>query len=491
MPFKQSTYPKLLSLHTSLMEETGITQSTKRIAVVTGSNKGIGLEICRQLASNGVTVILTARDENRGLEAVRNLKASGLSDILFHQLDVTNQTSIASLAEFIKTKFKKLDILVNNAGVGDFDSLVGPNAKKGEIFKQSLEDAEACLKTNYYGVKLLTEELIPLLQQSDSPKIVNVSSSFGKLEYVSNEKAKEQLSEIDGLTVEKVDEVVKWYYEDLREDLLETKGWPLSVSAYKVSKAALIGYTRVMAKNYPKIAINTVCPGYVKTDLNYNTGIYTVEQGAKGPVMLALLPHARDENRGLEAVRNLKASGLSDILFHQLDVTNQTSIASLAEFIKTKFKRLDILINNAGIVGTVVDPEDRHQYDLSVYLSNEKAKEKLSEIDGLTVEKVDEVVKWFYEDLREDLPETRGWPLHFSAYKVSKAALNGYTRVMAKNYPKIAINAVCPGYVKTDINYNLGIYTVEQGAKGPVMLALLSHGGPSGLFYSQTEVSTF
>ncbi|KAG5563151.1 hypothetical protein RHGRI_005789 [Rhododendron griersonianum] len=293
MPFKQSTYPKLLSLHTSLMEETGITQSTKRIAVVTGSNKGIGLEICRQLASNGVTVILTARDENRGLEAVRNLKASGLSDILFHQLDVTNQTSIASLAEFIKTKFKKLDILVNNAGVGDFDSLVGPNAKKGEIFKQSLEDAEACLKTNYYGVKLLTEELIPLLQQSDSPKIVNVSSSFGKLEYVSNEKAKEQLSEIDGLTVEKVDEVVKWYYEDLREDLLETKGWPLSVSAYKVSKAALIGYTRVMAKNYPKIAINTVCPGYVKTDLNYNTGIYTVEQGAKGPVMLALLPHGR------------------------------------------------------------------------------------------------------------------------------------------------------------------------------------------------------
>ncbi|KAI8569423.1 hypothetical protein RHMOL_Rhmol02G0277900 [Rhododendron molle] len=283
MPLKQSTYPDLLSLHTiitSLMEETGITQSTKRIAVVTGSNKGIGLEICRQLASNGVTVILTARDKNRGLEAVQNLKASGLSDILFHQLDVTNQTSIASLAEFIKTKFKRLDILIESS-----------NAKKSEIFKQSLEEAEACLRTNYYGVKLLTEELIPLLQQSDSPKIVNVSSTLGKLQYLSNEKAKEKLSEIDGLTVEKVDEVVKWFYEDLREDLLETKGWPANFSAYKVSKAALNGYTRVMAKNYPKIAINAVCPGYVKTDINYNTGIYTVEQGAKGPVMLALLPH--------------------------------------------------------------------------------------------------------------------------------------------------------------------------------------------------------
>lgn len=83
-----------------------------RVAVVTGSNKGIGLEICKQLASNGVMVILTARDENRGLQAVQNLRTSGLSDILFHQLDVTNQASIASLAEFIKTEFKKLDILV-------------------------------------------------------------------------------------------------------------------------------------------------------------------------------------------------------------------------------------------------------------------------------------------------------------------------------------------------------------------------------------------
>lgn len=83
-----------------------------RIAVVTGSNKGIGLEICRQLATKGVVVILTARDQNRGLEAVQSLKASGLSNIHFHQLDVTNQNSIASLAEFIKSKFKKLDILV-------------------------------------------------------------------------------------------------------------------------------------------------------------------------------------------------------------------------------------------------------------------------------------------------------------------------------------------------------------------------------------------
>ena len=86
--------------------------SLLRCAVVTGANKGIGLGICRQLASNGIMVILTARDEKRGLEAVKQLKESGLSNVIFHQLDVKDSVSIASLADFIKTQFGKLDILV-------------------------------------------------------------------------------------------------------------------------------------------------------------------------------------------------------------------------------------------------------------------------------------------------------------------------------------------------------------------------------------------
>ena len=86
-----------------------------RIAVVTGGNKGIGLEICRQLASNGIKVVLTARDETRGTQAVEKLRnESGLSDVVFHQLDVTDASSIASLAEFIRTHFGKLDILVRD-----------------------------------------------------------------------------------------------------------------------------------------------------------------------------------------------------------------------------------------------------------------------------------------------------------------------------------------------------------------------------------------
>ncbi|CAL5442427.1 unnamed protein product [Camellia sinensis] len=503
----------------------------KRIAVVTGGNKGIGLEICRQLASNGIMVILTARDEKRGLEVVENLKACGLSGILFHQLEVTDHASITSMADFIKNKFGKLDILVNNAGISgsiiDEDAqkrlklvdIVSSNLKAEKFIEQSYEMGEACLGTNYYGVKLVTEELIPLLQLSDSAKIVNVSSTLGQLELVLNEKAKKELSDADSLTKEKVEEVLKRYLEDLKEDLLETKGWPVNISAYIMSKAALNAYTRVLAKKYPNIAINAVSPGFVKTDLNHHRGILTVEQGAKGPVMLALLPNggpsglfydqmeakriavvtgankgigleicrllasngitviltARDEKRSLEAVENLKTCGLSNIIFHQLGVTDQTSIASLADFIKTKFNKLDILEFLES------------QLMICYFISNEKAKKELNDIDGLTLEKVDDVIGRFLEDLKEDLLETKGWPIRVSAYKVSKAALNAYTRVLAKKYRNIVINAVSPGHVKTDINQNTGTLTVEHGAKWPVRLALLPHGGPSGLFYDQME----
>jgi (+)-neomenthol dehydrogenase len=85
-----------------------------RIAVVTGANKGIGFEICKQLASNGVEVILTARDVNKGNEAVEKLKAAGYSDVIFHQLDVGDKDSISSFANFIEIQFGKLDILVRN-----------------------------------------------------------------------------------------------------------------------------------------------------------------------------------------------------------------------------------------------------------------------------------------------------------------------------------------------------------------------------------------
>ncbi|WCJ27686.1 NAD(P)-binding Rossmann-fold superfamily protein [Euphorbia peplus] len=165
-----------------------------RYAVVTGANKGIGFGVCEQLASEGIVVILTARDEKRGLEAVQKLKDAGLSDyVVFHQLDVTDSHSITTLSDFIATHFGKLDILVNNAGVPgvkiDGDSLRASDpSKEGrelnwtEITTETYELAEECMAINYYGAKKMFEALIPLLQSSESPRIVNVSSTAGKLE---------------------------------------------------------------------------------------------------------------------------------------------------------------------------------------------------------------------------------------------------------------------------------------------------------------------
>ncbi|XP_061340155.1 (+)-neomenthol dehydrogenase-like [Gastrolobium bilobum] len=276
-------------------------EAAKRYAVVTGANKGIGFEICKQLASNGITVVLTARDDKRGLEAVDKLKQLGLSDqVVFHQLDVTDLNSIASLANFIKTQLGKLDILVNNAAImaANYDSdAFKASITAGEIVDWSRymtptdESVAAGFRANYYGAKDICEALIPLLKFSDSPRIVNVSSGLGNLEFISNGWAIGVLSDVESLTEEKVDEVLNQFLEDFRESLVETKGWPAFAPGYSVSKAALNAYTRILAKKYPTFYINAVSPGFVKTDLNYNNGILTVEEGAESAVRLALLPN--------------------------------------------------------------------------------------------------------------------------------------------------------------------------------------------------------
>ncbi|PIA49515.1 hypothetical protein AQUCO_01300364v1 [Aquilegia coerulea] len=286
------------------MEEMPSDSTQKRCAVVTGGNKGIGLEICRQLASNGILVILTARDEKRGTEAVESLKASGLSNVVFHQLDVIDPSSISSLANFIKNHFKKLDILVNNAAeigltieVDAFRAFNGfinvsdenPDLIKG-IMEQNYDKAEKCIEINYYGTKAVTEALLPFLQLSSSPNIVNVSSVYGTLQYLHNEKVKEELNNVESLTEERLDELLQCFLKDFKENKLEVNGWPITTSAYKMSKAAVNAYTRMLARKFHNMRINSAHPGYVKTDITCDTGFLTVEEGAKGPVKVALLP---------------------------------------------------------------------------------------------------------------------------------------------------------------------------------------------------------
>ncbi|XP_030540950.1 (+)-neomenthol dehydrogenase-like [Rhodamnia argentea] len=286
----------------------------ERYAVVTGANKGVGFAVCKLLASKGIVVVLTARDAKRGLEAIDKLKLEhGLSDhVVFHQLDVSDPASVSSLADFIKRKFRKLDILVNNAGVGgsilDADALrVSGIGKKqvdwSKIATETYELTEECLNINYYGAKRMVDAFIGLLQLSDSPRIVNVSSSAGRLEYLPEGWAKEVFSDAKSLTEEKMDEVLKEFLKDFKKGSLKTKGWPAQLSAYAVSKVALNAYTRIIAASYPAFHINCVCPGFVMTDINCNTGFSTPEEGAEGPVSLALLPNGGPSGRFFQGTK--------------------------------------------------------------------------------------------------------------------------------------------------------------------------------------------
>ncbi|CAN1157473.1 (+)-neomenthol dehydrogenase [Linum perenne] len=275
-----------------LLKTNGWPFFTPGYAVVTGGNKGIGFEICRQLASNGVTVVLTARDENRGLQAVQKLRHD---NIVFHQLDVADSSSISSLADFVTAQFGKLDILVNNAAIfgATFQHHDDGNPKMNwlDSITDTYELAEECFKTNYYGAKRMIETFLPLLQLSDSPRIVNVSAGMGKLTHIKNEWAKGVLGDAENLTEQRIEQVLNKFLSDFELGSLEAESWPTKAGAYTLSKAALNAYTRIVAaKNYPNFCINCVCPGYVKTDISMNTGFRTPEEGARGPVKLALLP---------------------------------------------------------------------------------------------------------------------------------------------------------------------------------------------------------
>ncbi|WVZ86514.1 hypothetical protein U9M48_033277 [Paspalum notatum var. saurae] len=317
---------------------TNLRPSNTRIAVVTGGNKGIGLEVCRQLATGGgVTVLLTARDETRGEAAVEKLREAGLSgDVIFHQLEITDDPSIARLAEFLRARFGKLDILINNAAVGAGEYVQDPSDSSAteekvrftcifgfsEIIDEKLvysmlsacvqqlrgldqrqrlevmfsgvretyDAAREGIKTNYYGTKNVIEALLPLLKASSDGRIVNVSSEFGLLRLINNEELKLELDDAEKLTEERLDELLAAYLRDFAAGEVEARGWPLYFSAYKVSKVMLNAYTRILARRHPELRINCAHPGYAHTDMTIQTGPLTPQEGASNLVKVALLP---------------------------------------------------------------------------------------------------------------------------------------------------------------------------------------------------------
>ncbi|XP_010523410.1 PREDICTED: (+)-neomenthol dehydrogenase [Tarenaya hassleriana] len=262
--------------------------SSENIAVVTGANRGIGFEIARQLAGQGLTVVLTARNAETGLEAAKVLQNECLK-VEFHQLDVTDSSSIREFGQWIKETFGGLDVLVNNAGV---------NYNLGS--DNSVEFAQTVVATNYYGTKNMTEAMIPLMRLSrQGTRIVNVSSRLGRLNgrrnRIANSALREALANPDTLTEELIDDTVSSFLNQVEDGTWESGGWPQTFTDYSVSKLAVNAYTRVKAKELSerpegeKVYVSCFCPGWVKTAMTGYEGNMSAEDAADTGVWLALL----------------------------------------------------------------------------------------------------------------------------------------------------------------------------------------------------------
>ncbi len=219
--------------------------SDQPVAIVTGAYRGLGLETGRQLVMRGYTVILAARREAEGRAAADALAARGLT-ARFHPLDVTDDSSIQTLAAHVRETDGRLDVLVNNAGIFPDPP---PGSGRDSVFDADLQTIRRGLETNTLGALRLCQVLIPLMQGHG--RVVNVSSGMG------------QLQEMNGCC-----------------------------PAYRLSKTALNAVTRIFADELKGtgVKVNSVCPGWVRTEMGGDSAPLSVEEGAAGIVWAATLP---------------------------------------------------------------------------------------------------------------------------------------------------------------------------------------------------------
>lgn len=226
----------------------------KKVALITGANRGIGFETARQLGQEGIKILLGARDEAKGKEAATKLRDEGL-DVESILLDVDDAKTHEAAAKYIEENFGKLDILINNAGIW-----IEPleNGVPTATSKTPLDTFRKTFETNFFNIIGLTQTLLPLVKKSDAGRIVFLSSGLGSLTL----------------------------HSDPNSEIYHFK-----VPAYNISKTALNGYAVHLAyelKDTP-IKVNAAHPGSVATDMNAN-GVLSVEEGAKTSVSLATLP---------------------------------------------------------------------------------------------------------------------------------------------------------------------------------------------------------
>jgi NAD(P)-dependent dehydrogenase (short-subunit alcohol dehydrogenase family) len=249
---------------------------TATIALITGANKGIGLETARQLGARGITVLVGARDEERGSAAERALREGGF-DARFVWLDVTDTESVRQAAEWIEKEHGRLDILVNNAGISRVRPPGGEIRREppggeirreppgGEIRREppsetDLDAMRAIYETNVFGVVTVTNAMLPLLRRSPAGRIVNVSSELGSI-------------------------------ASLTDPASPLSQFPAGL-AYPSSKTALNMITVLYARELrdTPIKVNAANPGYTATDLNGHSGFRSADEAAEISVHLATLP---------------------------------------------------------------------------------------------------------------------------------------------------------------------------------------------------------
>lgn len=203
--------------------------------LVTGSNRGIGLEICKQLGALGHHIIFTARNTKKGLESESDLRQF---DIEFFQLDVEEFASMETFVHALSRHTDTIDVLINNAGVL-LDS-------GHHLRDMPMEIIDRTMNINFRGPLQLTKMLLPFLKNSQDPRVINISSGMGALNTIGGGNA-----------------------------------------AYRMSKTALNAFTAVLAVEEPGIKVNSMCPGWVKTDMGGANASRTVEKGAETAVWLA------------------------------------------------------------------------------------------------------------------------------------------------------------------------------------------------------------
>jgi NAD(P)-dependent dehydrogenase (short-subunit alcohol dehydrogenase family) len=223
----------------------------KKVALITGANKGLGLEMARQLGQAGVTVVLAARDLAKGEEAAAKLRGEGL-DAVAVKLDVTEPGDYGAVVSLLEDKYGKLDILINNAGVAT-EGFGG-----GTLETSTDAGLKSTFETNFFAPVALTRVLLPLIRKSEAGRIVNMSSILGS----------------------------QTLHADPNSPIYHAKGY-----SYDASKAALNSFTIHLAYELreTKIKVNSAHPGWVKTDLGTDAAPMLTPEGAKTGVELALL----------------------------------------------------------------------------------------------------------------------------------------------------------------------------------------------------------